>query len=61
MNKEFIKKCIEHIAEKIVALKSNPDGWTPRGFAETMLQEGRKCFLTMNMNMINYAVKKIKT
>ncbi len=60
MNKEFMKKCIEHIAEKIVASKANPDGRTPRGFAETMLQEGRKCFPTMNMNMINYAVKKLK-
>jgi len=58
MNKEFMKKCIEHIAEKIVASKANPDGRTPRGLAEKMLQEGRRCFPTMNMNMINYAVRK---
>jgi hypothetical protein len=26
MNKEFMKKCIEHIAEKLIALKANSDG-----------------------------------
>ncbi len=28
MNKEFMKKCIDHIAEKTVASKANPDGQT---------------------------------
>ncbi len=60
MNKEFMNKSIEHIAEKIIASKANPDGRTPCGFAEEMLQEGRKCFPTMTMNMVNYAIKNNK-
>jgi hypothetical protein len=56
--KEFLSQCVNHIARKIVEAKL-PDGRTPRGVAEKLLQEGRSVFPTMTMNMINYAVKKL--
>ncbi len=55
--KEFMASCVEHIAKKIVTSRSGT-GRTPRGFAEKLLQEGKKIFPSMSMNMINYAVKK---
>jgi hypothetical protein len=60
LNKEFMDKCVQHIAEKIVASRETPDGRTPRGLAERLLKEGKECFPLMNMNMINYAIKKVK-
>ncbi len=53
-------QCVQHIAKKIMASKDAPDGQTPRGVAEELLQEGKKVFPTMRMNMINYASKKIE-
>ncbi len=36
------------------------NGQTPQGVAEKLLQEGRSIFPTMTINMIYYAVKKLK-
>jgi hypothetical protein len=58
-HKEFLMQCVNHITSKIVDAKPH-DGRTPRGVAEKLLQEGRSVFPTMTMNMINYAIKKIK-
>jgi hypothetical protein len=52
-------QCVSHITRKIVDAKPG-DGRTPRGVAKKLLQEGRSVFPTMTMNMINYAIKKIK-
>ncbi len=57
-HKEFLMQCVNHIARKIDDAKPG-DGWTPRGVAEKLLQEGRSVFPTMAMNMINYAIKKL--
>ena len=56
--KEFLSQCVNHIATKLVQAKL-PNGGTPRGVAEKLLQEGRSVFPNMTMNMINYAVKKL--
>jgi hypothetical protein len=58
--KEFMAQCIQHIAKKIVASKDALGGRTPRGVAEKLLQEGKKVLPSMSMNMINYAIKKVK-
>jgi hypothetical protein len=57
-SKEFMKQCVQHIAKKIIAARSS-DGQTPHGLARKLLKQGQKCFPNMNMNQINYAVKKI--
>jgi hypothetical protein len=59
--KEFMAQCVQHIAKKIIASKDALGGRTPRGVAEKLLQEGKKVFPNMSMNMINYAIKKIET
>jgi hypothetical protein len=57
-SKEFMKQCVQHIAKKIIAARSS-DGQTPHGLARKLLKQGQKCFPNMNMNQIDYAVKKI--
>jgi len=57
MKKEFMAQCMRHIAAKI--LDARDDGRTPHGIAKKLLLEGQECFPEMNMNMINYAVKKL--
>ena len=59
MSKEFMMQCVQHIAKKIIAARS-PDGRTPHDMARKLLKEGQKCFPNMNMNQINYAVRKIR-
>jgi hypothetical protein len=56
--KEFMTSCIDHIAKKVIASRDG-SGWTPRGVADNLLQEGQKIFLSRSMNMINYAVKTL--
>jgi hypothetical protein len=58
-SKEFMASCIVHVAKKIVASRDG-SGRTRRGVAEKLLREGQKIFPSMSMNVINYAVKKIK-
>ena len=58
--KEFMAQCVQHIAKKIIASKDALGGRTPRGVAEKLLQEGKKVFPNMSMNMINYAIKQIE-
>ncbi len=57
MTKEFMSQCVQHIAKKIVDARR--DGRTPNLFVKKLLLEGKKCFPKMNMNMVNYAVRKI--
>ena len=57
MTKEFMSQCVQHIAKKIVDARR--EGCTPHLFAKKLLLEGKKCFPKMNMNMVNYAVRKI--
>jgi hypothetical protein len=40
-------------------LDARDDGRTPHGIAKKLLLEGQECFPEMNMNMINYTVKKL--
>ena len=47
--------CVKHIAMKIV--EAREAGRTPHGVAKKLLLEGQVCF--PEMNMINYAVKKL--
>ena len=58
MTKEFMSQCVQHIAKKIVDARR--EGRTPHLFAKKLLLEGKKCFPKMNMNMVNYAVRKIE-
>ena len=60
LTKELMKICIEKIAEQILSSKEDISGRTPRGFAESLLQEARKSFPKMTMNMVNYAILKLK-
>jgi hypothetical protein len=39
-----------------MVVKADPNGWTPHGFAEKLLQEGQKYVPSINMNMLNYAI-----
>jgi len=57
MKKEFMVQCVRHMALKIV--EARDDGQTPHGIAKKLLLEGQECFPEMNMNMINYAIKKL--
>jgi len=59
--KEFMAQCVSHIARKIIDAKENINTRTPRGLAEKLLQEGKKHFPSMSMNMINYAIRKMKS
>ncbi len=59
--KEFMTQCVSHIARKIIDAKENINTRTPRGLAEKLLQEGKKHFPSMSMNMINYAIRKMKS
>jgi hypothetical protein len=58
--KEFMAQCVKHIAQKIMDAKEDVDKCTLRGLAEKLLQEGKKHFPSMSMNVINYARKKMK-
>jgi hypothetical protein len=58
MKKEFMAQCVRHIAAKILDAEMMV-GRTPHGIAKKLLLEGQECFPEMNMNMINYAVKKL--
>jgi hypothetical protein len=59
--KEFMAQCVSHIARKIIDAKENINKCTPRGLAKKLLQEGKKHFPSMSMNMINYAIRKMKS
>jgi hypothetical protein len=60
LNKDLMKKSVEHIATQILSSKASDGERTVRGFAENLLQEGRKVFPKLNMNMINYCIRKLK-
>jgi hypothetical protein len=47
-----------HIVGKIIALRDDSKQHTPRGLAEKLLQEGKKHFPAMGMNMINMLLEK---
>lgn len=60
LTKQLMKICTDKIAEQIISSKEDISGRTPRGFAESLLQEARKSFPKMTMNMVNYAILKLK-
>jgi hypothetical protein len=58
--KGFMAQCVQHIAKKIIASNDALGGRTPCAVAEKLLQEGKKVFPNMSMNIVNYAIKKIE-
>ena len=60
LTKELMKICIDKIAEQITSSKEDISRRTPQGFAENLLQEARKSFPKTTMNMVNYAMLKLK-
>jgi hypothetical protein len=61
LNKDLMRNSAEHIASQIISSRSTDGERTACGFAENLLQEGRKIFPNLNMNMINYCIRKMKT
>ncbi len=53
-------KAVQHIASEILAAKPDVNGRTPRGYAESLLKEGKESFPSLNMNRINCMIKKNK-
>ncbi len=56
-----MRKSAEHIASQIISSRIRDKERTAKGFAKNLLQEGRKIFPNLNMNMINYCIRKTKT
>jgi hypothetical protein len=58
LTKELMDKAVRHIASEILAAKPDVNGRTPRGYAESLPKEGKEKFPSLNMNRINYIIKK---
>jgi hypothetical protein len=43
---ELMDKAVRHIAPEILAAKPDVNGRTPRGYAESLLKEGKESFLS---------------
>ncbi len=56
--KELRDKAVRHITSEILAAKPDVNGRTPRGYAESLLK-GKENFPSLNMNRINYMIKKL--
>ena len=60
LTKELMDNAVWHISSEIISAKPDVNERTPRCYAERLLKEGKETFPGLNMNMINYMVKKIK-
>ncbi len=47
------------IAQKVISSRANEKSRTPRGYANKLLKEARKSLPGLNMNLINYSIKKL--
>ncbi len=60
LGQEILRIAASVIAQKIISSRGDGKSKTPRGYANRLLEESKKSLPGLNMNLMNYSIRKLK-